>query len=140
MQSSLAAHLVGKVFHLLKLRLVHTELVSVLVADTVHDKVRVYVFSVFVGGNQHLKALELGTLLCKLLCNLVGLLWSDILVLMERLYKVLVGSSVRLTPKLFGGLHFLSDCFRLAVLTGEKLLLGLFLFGYIVQNATYPTL
>lgn len=118
----------------------HTELVSVLVTDTVHDKVRVYVFSVFVGGNQHLKALELGTLLCKLLCNLVGLLWSDILVLMERLYKVLVGSSVRLAPKLFGGLHFFSDCFRLAVLTGEKLLLGLFLFGYIVQNATYPTL
>ena len=137
MKPLLPALLITPLFDVCKVFLAPLELVSVLEVHTINDKMSVYVSSVYVRGNEYLMPFPCFCTLCKLHRIFMGLLWCYMLVLMVGLYKVLVGSATCLSPHFFCCLHFLFDCFRFTMQTADKLLLGLFVLGYIVKCLPY---
>lgn len=137
MKPLLPALLVTTLFDVCKVFLAPLELVSVLEVHTINDKMSVDVSSVYVRGNEYLMPFPCFCTLGKLYSVLVGLLWCDMLVLMVGLYKVLVGSATCLSPHFLCCLHFLFNCFRFTMQTADKLLLGLFVLGYIVKCLPY---
>jgi hypothetical protein len=98
MKPLLPALLIAPVFEVCKVFLAPLELVSVLEVHTINNKMRVYMPSVYVGGNKYLMPFPCFCTFRKLHSVLVGLLWCDVLVRMVGLDKVLVGSAPCLFP------------------------------------------
>lgn len=137
MKPLLPALLITTLFDVCKVFLAPLEFVSVLEVHTINDKMSVYVSSVYVRGNEYLMPFPCFCTLGKLHRIFMGLFWCYMLVLMVGLYKVLVGSATCLSPHFLCCLHFLFDCFRFTMQTTDKLLLGLFVLGYIVKCLPY---
>jgi len=137
MKPLLPALLITPLFDVCKVFLAPLEFVSVLEVHTINDKMSVYVSSVYVRGNEYLMPFPCFCTLGKLHRIFMGLLGCYLLVLMVGLYKVLVGSATCLSPHFLCCLHFFFDCFRFTMQTADKLLLGLFVLGYIVQCLPY---
>lgn len=132
MQALFPTLCVAPVFQFSQVGTAPLELVAIFIVHRIDDKMRVYVFPVFMCGDQHLKPLPCRGLFRKPHSVPVGLLRCDLFVRMVALDKMFVRPAPGLAPQLLCCLHFVLDSLRLAMETAHQLFLGLFFFCHII--------
>ena len=118
-QSQFFANLVIANAQLLNLLIRHVYFLSRLEVHAVDDTVGVNVFTVNVGADQHLTALEV---FCQPPCGFVSCLWVDLRALRETLHHVIKHHAAIFVVQQLRAQKLIERCFRLTANAADELL------------------
>ena len=137
MKGLLGGVLIGGVFEVVEMGFGGVEVVRVVIIEGVEYEMGVNVWWVYMGGNKELMGFGWLCVVGKVERIVMGLVWCDMVVVVVGVKEVVIGCGRSVGGEVVGGLDLVVKCMWLRVERSEKVMLGVLVFGEIVEWLGY---